>query len=268
MRAVKLASTREPVNHAQGLLNSGALMKHLAPSLCLLILIFPALPACAADKLPDPKAPGLEGTARLKALVDRVKLEQSHLKTLEAKFSQTQKSSMLVTPETSTGSFSFAAPDRVRWEYATPNPISVVVKGEEMTTWYHDLKRAERLKIGRYSSQVFKYLGASGSMDSLVEYFTVRLTAPPKKGIPYQMELIPRFSRISKRIKSMTLWIDDETFLPVHLKYVEADGDMTEYKFSDMKKNTAIPEERFVLKIPKGVETRVIDLGHEAKTER
>lgn len=240
-------------------------MKHLVLSLSLLAL---TLPSFAADKLPDPKAPGLEGNARLKALVDRVKVEQSHLKTLEAKFTQTQKSAMLVTPETSTGSFSYAAPDRVRWEYASPNPISVVIKGEEMTTWYHDLKRADLLKVGRYSNQVFKYLGASGSMDTLVEYFTVRLTAPPKKGSPYQMELIPRFSRISKRIKSMTLWIDDETFLPVRLKYVEADGDATEYKFSEMKKNAAIPEDRFVLKLPQGVTTRVIDLGQQAKPGR
>jgi outer membrane lipoprotein-sorting protein len=245
-------------------------MKHLALLLSLLALTLPSFApaASAAEKLPDPKAPGLDGNARLKALVDRVKIEQSHLKTLEAKFTQTQQSAMLVTPETSTGGFSYAAPDRVRWEYATPNPISVVIKGEEMTTWYHDLKRADLLKIGRYSNQVFKYLGASGNMDSLVEYFTVRLTAPPRKGAPYQMELIPRFSRISKRIKSMTLWIDDETFLPVRLKYVEADGDWTDYKFSDMKKNAGIPEDRFVLKIPKGVETRVIDLGQQAKSDR
>ncbi len=245
-------------------------MKLLVLLLSLSALTLPSFApvASAAEKLPDPKAPGLDGNARLKALVDRVKIEQSHLKTLEAKFTQTQQSAMLVTPETSTGGFSYAAPDRVRWEYTTPNPISVVIKGEEMTTWYHDLKRADLLKIGRYSNQVFKYLGASGNMDSLVEYFTVRLTAPPKKGVPYQMELIPRFSRISKRIKSMTLWIDDETFLPVRLKYVEADGDWTDYKFSDMKMNSAIPSDRFVLNIPKGVQTRVIDLGQQAKSER
>jgi outer membrane lipoprotein carrier protein len=242
-------------------------MKQLSLLLSLLFLALAPLPARAAAPPQDPKAPGLDGTARLKALVERVKIEQKQLKTLEAKFVQIQESAMLVAPETSTGVFSYAAPDRVRWEYTSPNPISMVVRGEEMTTWYHDLKRADVLKIGRYSNQVFKYLGASGSMEALTEYFTVRLAAPPKKGAPYQMELIPRFSRISKRLKSMTLWIDDASYLPVRLRYVEADGDTTEYKFSDMKKNTGIPEDRFVLKIPKGVETRVIDLGQQAKSK-
>ena len=78
------------------------------------------------------------------------------------------------------------------------------------------------LEIGRYSNQVFKYLGASGNMETLVEYFTVRLSAPPKPGVPFQMELIPRFSRISKRLKSMTLWIYDASYLPVRLRYVES----------------------------------------------
>lgn len=244
-------------------------MKQITLILALLCLGLPAGAAHAsgARVLPDPKAPGLDGAARLKALIERVKVEQRQLKTLQAKFVQTQESSLLVAPETSTGNFSYAAPDRVRWEYASPNPISVVIRGEQMTTWYRDLKRADLIKIGRYSNQVFKYLGASGGMESLTEYFTVRLAAPPRKGAPYQIELIPRFSRIAKRLKSMTLWIDDEAFLPVRVRYVDADGDKTDYKFSDMKKNEVIPEDRFVLQIPEGVEKRVIDLGQQAKSE-
>ena len=107
------------------------------------------------------------GSQRLPALVERVKAEQQKLKTLEARFVQHQESSLLAAPEKSTGVFSYAAPDRVRWEYQSPNPISVVIRGEEMTTWYRDLKRAETLKVGRYSNQVFKYLGASGNMQTL-----------------------------------------------------------------------------------------------------
>lgn len=239
-------------------------MRHLA---LLLTTLFLALPAAAQpNKLPDPMAPGLDGSQRLKALVERVKAEQRQLKTLEARFVQTQESSLLVEPETSQGVFYYAAPDRVRWEYTSPNPISVVIQGSEMTTWYHDLNRADLVKIGRYSNQVFKYLGASGNMEALTEYFTVRLTTPGKKGTPFRLELIPRFSRISKRLKSMSLWIDAGTYLPVRLRYQEADGDVTEYRFEDLKRNTRIPEERFVLKLPKGVEKRVIDLGRQEKS--
>jgi outer membrane lipoprotein-sorting protein len=235
-------------------------MRTVAAILSFLLLAAPAL-AAKAPSVPDPLAPGLTGPQRLSALVERVKYEQRQLKTLEARFTQQQESSLLVSPEESKGVFSYAAPDRVRWEYLSPSPITVVIRGEEMTTWYRDLKRAETLKVGRYSNQVFKYLGASGSLQTLLEYFTVKLKLPEKKGDAYRLELVPKYQRIAKRLKGMTLWIDDATFFPERLKYVEADGDSVEYQFSGLKRNVPIPADRFVLKLPEDVQSRVVDLG-------
>jgi outer membrane lipoprotein-sorting protein len=232
------------------------------PTLGTLLLLVGST-ASGGAALPDPRtAPPAK---RLEALIDRIKLEQAKVKTLEARFVQHQESSMLAAPETSTGSFSYAAPDKVRWEYATPNPISVVILGETMTTWYRDLKRAETVKVGRYSAQVFKYLGASGSMKSLLEYFSAALHTSTKKGTPYKLDLTPRYARIAKRLKSMSLWIDDEKYFPVRLEYVDAEGDRTEYELKDLKVNGTIPAERFVLKLPPGVQTKVIDLDRGAK---
>ena len=214
-----------------------------------------------AAALPDPRtAPPAQ---KLQALVDRVKLEQAKIKTLEARFVQHQESSMLAAPETSTGTISYSAPDKVRWEYQTPNPISVVIQGDVMTTWYQDLHRAEKVKVGRYSAQVFKYMGASGSMKTLLDYFTVALHTSNRKG-PYRLDLTPRYQRIAKKLKSMTLWVDDEKFFPVRLKLVDGAGDTTEYELKDLRINAPIPTDRFVLKLPPGVVTRVIDLDHGA----
>jgi len=234
-------------------------MKQRSKILVLFALV--AMPALAAPKVPDPSAPGLSGTQRLQALLDRVRIEQQKLKTLEARFIQHQESAMLAAPEESTGVFSYAAPDRVRWEYKQPSPITVVIQGDRMTTWYRDLHRADLVKVGRYSNQVLKYLGASGNMQTLLDYFTVKLVMPGKKGDSYRLELVPRYARISKRLKSMTIWIDPEVFFPTRMRYVEADGDTTNYEFRDLKKNAPIPADRFVLKLPKEVQTRVIDLG-------
>jgi outer membrane lipoprotein-sorting protein len=229
----------------------------------LFLLSVVGVSTAGAAALPDPRtAPPAQ---RLAALIDRIKLEQAKVKTLEAKFVQHQESSMLAAPETSTGSFSYAAPDKVRWEYATPNPISVVILGETMTTWYRDLNRAETIKVGRYSAQVFKYLGASGSMKSLLEYFTAALHTSTRKGTPFRLDLTPRYARIAKRLKSMSLSIDDEKFFPVHLEYVDAEGDKTEYDLKDLKVNGSIPADRFALKLPPGVQVKVIDLDRNGK---
>lgn len=240
-------------------------MKRLTFLFVLLSFALFATSASGAPALRDPRT--VPANQRLPVLVERVKAEQQKLKTLEARFVQLQESSLLASPEKATGRFSYTAPDRVRWEYEAPNAISVVIRGEQMTTWYHDLKRADLIKIGRYSNQVFKYLGASGNMQSLLEYFDAKLATSNTKGEPYRLELTPRFQRIAKRLKSMTLWIDDTTYLPVRLRYVEADGDTMEYRFEDLKRNGRIPEDRYVLQLPKGVETRVVDLGREPQSK-
>ncbi|HVT59421.1 MAG TPA: outer membrane lipoprotein carrier protein LolA [Thermoanaerobaculia bacterium] len=229
----------------------------------------PTQPARATQNtaLPDPLAPNLSGKQRLQALLERVKLQQRQAKTVEARFVQRRQSAMLVSPEESNGVFSYAAPDRVRWEYLSPTPITVVIRGNEMTTWYRDLKRAETLKIGRYSNQIFKFLGAGASVDTLLDYFTVSLGLARKPGDPYHLELKPRYERIKKRLKTMTIAIDAEGFYPVRVKYEEADGDTTEYEFKDFQWNAPMPADRFALQLPPGVENRVVDLGADPKSK-
>jgi outer membrane lipoprotein carrier protein len=250
-------------------------MKHLRLALFVLLSLTAMRTAHAANPAhaarpaakPDPRSPALSGADRLAALMERVRLQQQEMKTVEARFVQKRESSLLAAPEESTGTFDYAAPNRVRWEYVSPNPISVVIDGPEMTTWYRDLKRADRLKIGRYSNQVLKYLGASGSMQQLLEYFQITMKVPKNKTDPYELDLVPKLARIAKRVKSMTIWVNPETFFPSGLKYVEGNGDSTEYQFKDVKINAPIAGDRFVLKIPAGVETRVIDLDQKGKKD-
>ncbi|HSM14367.1 MAG TPA: outer membrane lipoprotein carrier protein LolA [Thermoanaerobaculia bacterium] len=233
---------------------------NLSRSLLLLALSTVLVAGPAGADEPDPSAPGLSGRQRLEALIERVRAAQDGLETLEAEFVQERSSEFLTATESSSGTFSYQAPDRVRWEYVAPRPISLVIEGETMTTWFHDLGRAERLKVGRVSSQVFQYLNASGSLDKLLDYFTLTLT-PPRPGEPWRVELDPRYPRVAKRLRSMTLWIDPERFLPTRVRYVEPNGDSTEYRLDKLRPNGGIPAERFRLELPRDVEVREVSVG-------
>ena len=52
----------------------------------------------------------------------------------------------------------------------------------------------------------------------------------------------------------MTLWVDAELFLPTRVRYVEPNGDATEYRLARLRPNVEMPEERFDLELPEGVE--------------
>lgn len=243
-------------------------------SLALGLALAPGMLPAAEDKVPQPEAPGLTLVQRSEALLDRIRYEQKRLTTLEAEFVQFRVSEFLAAPEESRGAFVYSAPDLVRWDYVSPKPVSLVIREDEMLTWYKDLGKAEKVKVGRASSQVFRYLNASGSLDTLMKYFAVTFAFPPAAPAgsagaaePYRLDLAPRFARIRKRLAAMSLWIDRDLFLPVRVRYVEANGDTTEYRFEHLRRNGAIPLSRFELKIPAGVEIKVVDLdrGRDAK---
>lgn len=232
-------------------------LRSLAVSLSLLTALG-ALAAPAAAAPPDPDASGLSTSERLDALFERVRVEQQAVRSLEARFVQRKESELFVETEEARGVFSFLAPDRVRWEFVSPDPMTVVIDDETMTTWYRDLERADVLKVGRYSEQVLQYLGASGTLETLLDYFRVQAVFPNDPGEPYRLSLDPRYARISRRIESMDIWIDRERFVPVGLRYVEPGGDVTEYRFHDIEINAQLPPDRFELHLPAGVKRRAM----------
>lgn len=231
-----------------------ALLALAAASLAL------AAPAAAQEALPDPRRPGLPAGERLDALLERMRLEQAAVETLEAEFTQLKESQFLLAPAESAGIFSYAAPDRVRWEYRAPTPISLLIRGDEMTTWYRDMEKVERVQVGRHSQRILEYLGAGSSVDRLREYFSVSLAMAADASRPYRLELSPRYARIAKRLRELVVWIDAERFFVARLRFVEADGDITEYRFERVKVNHGLPHDRFELDLPSGVVVETIDL--------
>jgi outer membrane lipoprotein carrier protein len=214
----------------------------------------------AAQEPVDPLAPGLSQRDRLGALIQRVKAAQADLETMAADFERRQVSQLLLEPETSRGRFSYQAPDEVRWEYREPHPIDTLIKGETMLTYYADLGKAERYAIGEYSERVFEYLGARGSLETLMKYFELTAEFPEEAGISYHLTLLPRYKRVSKRLASMELWIDGDRFLPVRLRYVLPNGDETEFVFDGLETNEELPPGTFQLDLPAGTEIRSVDL--------
>jgi len=231
--------------------------KALIRYLCLSLLVLPlAAAAMADDSLPDPRREDLAPSDRLGALLDRMQIEQAAVETLEADFVQLKESQFLMAPAESAGQFSYSAPDRVRWEHRSPTPISLLITGEEMVTWYRDLEKVERMLVGRHSQRILEYLGATGSVEQLRKYFSVRLELSDDRSQPYKLELTPRYSRIAKRLQKMVVWVDPELFLLSRLRLVEPDGDLTEYRFNRLRVNGGLPPERFDLDLPTGIGIR------------
>lgn len=222
--------------------------------------------SAANAESPDPADPSLSARERLAALVERMQAAAAERETMSADFTQTKESSLLIEPSVAHGTFSYRAPDFVRWEYEAPQSMTQVIGDGVATTWYRDLGTAERYEVGRQSQRVVEYLGASSSIQQLIEYFRVAMQSRVEPGEPFWLRLEPRYRRIAKHLDELELWIDPETYLPLRLRYVEPDGDTTEYRFSDFEINTDIPVSTFEIELPAGVEVREVDLPRRTST--
>jgi outer membrane lipoprotein-sorting protein len=207
-----------------------------------------------AQEAPAPRDASVAPEDRLGVLVERLQAESRRRTSMQADFVQIKRSALLKAPLESSGVFTYRAPDSARWEYESPEPVSLVIEGGEMVTWFHGLERAERVAVGRLSSKVLEYLSASSSIGTLLEYFTVYLHTPADPTAPYLLDLVPRYKRLEKRIKQLEIWIDPENYVPVRIRYTEPDGDITEYTFENVRLNDEIPDEIFELDLPANVE--------------
>lgn len=232
-------------------------------------------PAAGATDTQDPEAEGLSAAERLEILLNRVEEQRASLQTLRATFRERKESPLLLQPAEAQGEFLFATPDRARWTLDLPQEASadsaapaedaagtvIIVRDQEMLTWHRHLGRAERLKLGSRGERMLQFFGPGSSLDALRKYFTVRFTRSSDRTIPYRLELLPRSRRVARRVRHLTLDIDREVFLPVHVRFEEASGGVTEYWFSDLQRNVEIPASAFDVTLPADVEVREVEMG-------
>jgi outer membrane lipoprotein-sorting protein len=203
--------------------------------------------ACAAIvTVPVHAAPKGES---LEQVIKKVQQQQKKTTTLQATFKQEKELALLSKPEVSTGTFIYAKPNNVLWNYAAPKRVQMLITGGVLTTYYPDLNKAEKIEVKRFEDQIFKYMGASGAIDELGRYFNFTFTDRANEP-GYILDLQPKSAAIAKRVKHIRIWIDKKTYLTNKVEYTEGDGDITRYEFTNIKVNESIDQSRFTLNLP------------------
>ena len=214
-----------------------------------------AAPRAAAPAPAAAPASGEYLKLDVQTLLKRFEEAQESTKSLEAKFVQIKASELLGEPQRSEGSLSYVKPDRFLWAYERPNDTRMVINGDTMITWYRDLKKANRVDIARKRHRIYQYLAVGEGAKALQERFVVEIL-PPAAADPagtIHIQLIPLKKRVRTRLEKMEMWLDGKLYLPVRIRYEEGGGDSTDYTFTELKPNVAIPDSRFSLELPAGV---------------
>ncbi len=219
-------------------------------AIAALAAVMIAVPMSAARKT-DPNS--------LEEVVRKVQQVQKSTNTLQADFRQEKVLALLSKPEVSSGTFMFSRPSSVLWQYDAPKRVRMLIANGMLTTYYPDLNKAEQVDVKRFQDRIFKYMGATGAIDELSQYFDFTFidnAASPT----YTLDLNPKSRVVAKRVKHIKLGIDKKTYLTTKVEYTEGDGDITRYEFTNIKLNQPVEQGRFTLNLPPTVRVEQMKL--------
>jgi outer membrane lipoprotein-sorting protein len=195
----------------------------------------------------------------LAQVIKKVQEQQKKTATLQADFRQEKELALMARPEVSSGTFIYSRPSNVRWTYDSPKRVQMVIAGGFLTTYYPELNKAERIDVKRFEDRIFRYMGATGAIDELARYFDFTFTDSKSKSV-FVLDLTPKNRAVSKRVQRIKLWIDKTTYLTSKIEYVEGDGDITRYEFTNVRINENVPPSQFALTLPSTVRVETMNL--------
>jgi outer membrane lipoprotein-sorting protein len=137
--------------------------------------------------------------------------------------------------------------------------VTMLIANGTLTTYYPDLRKAERIEVKQYQDRIFKYMGASGAIDELGAWFNFTFTNTADKPY-YVLDLDPKSKTVAKRVRHLRIYIDKKTYLTTQFEYTEGDGDKTRYEFTNIKTNEPVEQSRFSLALPSSVRVESMKL--------
>ncbi len=182
-----------------------------------------------------------------------INLEKALLstQTLEANFEHIYYSAVVSTPLREKGKIYFQKPDLMRWEYKEPENNIYLYQGDKYQ-WYfveeNQLMRGSILDEGQESEILYLLTGKK----NLLDHYSVEWNPLPSENSQNaQIKLTPKQEADEGYL---LLEVDKKNWLIHRIIFIDWEENKTEFRFSQLKINTALPKNIFELKLPPDVE--------------
>jgi outer membrane lipoprotein carrier protein len=206
---------------------------------------------------PAPAAPLAPGRLPLPAVVEKMQKNYDLAKDFRAHFSQKYTNVAFNRTKVSSGDVVFKKGGRMRWDYDKPDPQMFVSDGRVL--WLYEPADKQAFKQDLKQSQLPAALSFLLGKGKLTDEFEITAAGEIPYGAKtdYRLSLKPKQPQAT--YKSIYFIVDPRTFYVGESVLVNAQGDINDISFSDLKVNTSVPDSVFKWKAPEG--TRVIDTG-------
>jgi outer membrane lipoprotein carrier protein len=222
--------------------------------LTALVLLALAPAGASAPGTLDTRA-AAPGRLPISTVVERMQKNYDQAKDFQAAFSQKYTSVSMNRTKVSTGKLTFKKPGRMRWDYDQPEPKMFLSTGQLL--WMYEPEDKQAFKQDLKQSQLpaaLSFLLGKGRLGDEFEVFDAG-NVPYGTAAQYRLSLKPKQPQAT--YKSIYFVVDPRSFLVVESVLVNAQGDVNDITFTDLKVNTKVADTLFKWTPPPG--TRVID---------
>jgi outer membrane lipoprotein carrier protein len=206
-----------------------------------LLLAFPLAPVSGRDAPPPSLAEVLEAHCRARATTE----------TLRARFVHTKLFTAIGEEERSAGELYYRKPDRLRWEYSTPDRSWTVIVGDRGWAVFPRIRQVQRFEVGRSRADgILSTIGFGACGPAFADSFDTTL-AVGARGAPV-LSMTPRRPELAASFTRIELTLDAKDHLPRDILLHETTGDTTRIELSDVKRGVAIEGSLFQFTAPEG----------------
>ena len=176
-------------------------------------------------------------------------IEEHHARTLDivARFSQSYRSGLLGREITERGVVQIKTPGRMRWEYKEPERKLFVTDGR---TFYFYVPADKQVVVSEQDARHSLAARLLSGKGGLLDEFTASLEEPVEEGV-LRLRLVPRQPQADVE----RALVDVEPRGRIRAILLEdLQGNLTRFRFEDVRENTGLADRLFRFEPPKGVE--------------
>jgi outer membrane lipoprotein-sorting protein len=175
----------------------------------------------------------------------RIEEAVSTVHAVASEFRQERRLAMLKEPVVSTGRFYYEKPDKLRWEFVSPEPSGFFVNGKLAKQWKgkDNIAEAFHLQQNPLIRAIVDQILAWTKAD--FGWVEPRYVISVTKEDPIALKLIPRSSKEKKYIDHILISFEAETNYANAVDIVEKSGDSIRIRFFNMVINNASKKELF-----------------------
>lgn len=185
------------------------------------------------------------------ALAGRVDQRYDHIRTLEAKFTETYKGAGM--SRTESGTLRLKKPGRMRWDYDEPRPKLFLTDGSAAWFYVPGEQQARRTPVKQLEDlrSPLRYLLGKTKLEKELDGLSAAADVKPLNAGDVVLRGVPKGMR--ERVAQTLLEVTPNGFIS-RIVVEELDGSVTEFRFLQQRENVEIPDQQFHFMPPPGVE--------------